>query len=97
MTPPGDGTPLPGVAAPAPPTERDAHRRHRRARSGGQAAFSPALVPAQSATSRGSGAVRAARSKWVSIFGAARDLLECRHGYGDGRRGHDLAIGARTQ
>ena len=41
--------------------------------------------------------MRAARSKRVPMTGTARDLFERRDDFGDGRRGHDLVIGARTQ
>ena len=41
--------------------------------------------------------MRAARSKRVSMLGAAGDSLERRDDFPDGRRGHDLAIRACTQ
>ena len=53
--------------------------------------------PAQSKTSGESGAMRAARPKRVPMTGTARDLFERGDDFGDGRRGHDLAIRARTQ
>ena len=41
--------------------------------------------------------MRAARPKRVPMTGTARDLFERGDDFGDGRRGHDLAIRARTQ
>jgi hypothetical protein len=41
--------------------------------------------------------MRPARPKRVSTTGTARDLFERCDDFGDGRRGHDVAIRARTQ
>jgi hypothetical protein len=41
--------------------------------------------------------MRAPRPKRLSMTGTARDLFERCDDFTDGRRGHDLAIRARTQ